>query len=61
MQLHLAYLDLTDPPPGPTPTSPQPTPWDQIDEVARMAALEVLARLIARMLAAQGERETPDD
>ena len=59
MQLHLAYLDLTDPPPGPTPTSPQP--WDQIDEVARMAALEVLARLIARMLAAQGERETSDE
>ena len=61
MQLRLAYLDLTDPPPSPTPTNPPPTPWDQIEEAARMAALEVLARLIARMLAAQGERETPDE
>ena len=61
MQLRLAYLDLTDPPASPTPTNPPPTPWDQIEEAARMAALEVLARLIARMLAAQGERETPDE
>jgi hypothetical protein len=25
--------------------------WDQLDEASRMAALEILARLIARMLA----------
>jgi hypothetical protein len=51
MQLNLAFLDLPHPPPGPAPTSPPPTAWDQLDEAARIAALELLARLIARMLA----------
>ena len=54
MQLHLAFLEPTDPPPGATtPTSPPS--WEQIDEAARMAALELLARLIASMLGAAGE------
>ena len=57
MQLRLAFLDLTNP----TPTSPPPTPWNQIEEAARMAALELVARLIARMLAAQEAREMPDE
>ena len=49
MQLHLAFLDLLDPPRSQsTPTSPPP--WEQIDEAARMAALELLARLIASTL-----------
>ena len=61
MQLRLAYLDLTHPTPSPTPANSPPTPWDQIDEAARMAALEVLARLITRMLAAQGAMETPNE
>jgi hypothetical protein len=61
MQLRLAYLDLTDPPPSPTPTNPPPTPWDQIDEAARTAALELLARFIAQMLAAQEAEEMPDE
>jgi len=60
MQLHLAFLDLTDPP-SPTPTSPPPTPWEQIEEAARTAALELLARLIAGTLAAQETRETPNE
>lgn len=50
MQLNLAFLD----PPEPTPTaskSPLPAAWEQLDEVARIAALGLLARLIARMLA----------
>jgi hypothetical protein len=51
MQLNLAFLDLPNPPPSPAPTSPPPAAWDQLDEAARIAALEVLARLIARMLA----------
>jgi hypothetical protein len=51
MQLNLAFLDLPNPPPSPAPTSPPPATWDQLDEAARIAALEVLARLIARMLA----------
>jgi hypothetical protein len=58
MQLRLVFLDVTDPSPIPTPP---PTPWKQIDEVARMAALELLARLIARMLAAQEAREMPNE
>jgi hypothetical protein len=60
MQLHLAFLDLTDPR-SPTPTSPPPTPWEQIDEAGRTAALELLARVIAGTLAAQETRETPND
>jgi hypothetical protein len=57
MQLSLAFVD----PPDPPPTNSPPTPWDQLDEAARMAALEVLARLIARMVAAQQARETSDE
>jgi hypothetical protein len=58
MQLHLAFLELTDPPPNPT-TPTNPRSWG-IDEAARMAALEVLARLIASMLGAP-EEEMPDE
>jgi hypothetical protein len=60
MQLHLAFFELTDLPPNPTtPTSPPP--WEQIDEAARIAALELLARLFAHMLAAQGTGETSNE
>jgi hypothetical protein len=38
MQLHLAFLELTDPPPSPT-SSTNPPPWGQIDEGARIAAI----------------------
>jgi hypothetical protein len=61
MQLCLALLDPSDPPTSLIPTNPPSTPWEQIDEAARMAALEVLARLIAGMLAAQGAWETSDE
>jgi hypothetical protein len=61
MQLRLALLDLTDPPPSPRSTNPPSTPWEQIDEAARIAALELLARLIAGMLAAQEAREMPNE
>ena len=61
MQLRLAILDLTDPPANPTPANPPTTPWPQIDEAARMVANEVLARLIAKMLAAQEAMEMPDE
>ena len=37
------------------------SPDQQIDEADRMVALEVLARLIAQMLAAQEAREMPDE
>jgi hypothetical protein len=47
MQLNLAFLE----PPNP-PRHQSTGRWDQIDPGARAAALEILARLIARMLAA---------
>lgn len=50
MQLNLAFLDPPQPPSGSTLTSPPPAAWEQLDEAARITALGVLARLIARML-----------
>jgi hypothetical protein len=50
MQLNLAFLDPPEPLPT-APKSPPPAAWEQLDEVARIAALGLLARLIARMLA----------
>ena len=47
MQMNL-FLDPPDLPSSPTPS---PTAWDQLDEGARIAALKLLARLIARMMA----------
>ena len=48
MQLELAF------PGRPTPLAARPKgPWDQIDPQAQIAALEILARLIAQMLAAK--------
>jgi hypothetical protein len=59
MQLHLAFLELMDPPANPT-TPTNPPSWEQIEEAARMAALEFLARLIASTLGAP-EEEMPDE
>jgi hypothetical protein len=61
MQLRLALVDMADPPTSPTPTNPPSTPWEHIEETARMAALELLARLIARTLAVQEAGEMPDE
>ena len=52
MQLKLDFFDYPDPPGGPLGESPVPGHWEQLDEPARCAALEILARLIARMLVA---------
>jgi hypothetical protein len=52
MQLTLAFLDPPDPPVGALSTSLASTPWEQLDEAARGAALRILTRLIARMLMA---------
>ena len=57
MQLNLAFLNPPEPPSGPAPTSPPPAAWEQLDEAARIAALDVLARLIARMLANSPSKE----
>jgi hypothetical protein len=50
MQLNL-FLDPPDLPSSPTSSSPSPTAWDQLDEGAWIAALKLLARLIARVIA----------
>ena len=50
MQLNLAFFDPPDPPRGPLWESLAPSLWEQLDEPARCAALEILAR--ARMLVA---------
>ena len=50
MQLNL-FLDPSDMPSSPMSSSPPQGAWDQLDEPARIAALELLARLIARVIA----------
>ena len=57
MQLNLAFLDPAQPPSGRPPTDLPPAAWEQLDEAARLAALAVLARLIARMLAEASAKE----
>jgi hypothetical protein len=37
------------------------TAWQQLDEALRIAALEILAGLIARMLSARSTREGSDE
>jgi hypothetical protein len=50
MQLNLAFSEEPHRPGRQQP--PSSAPWDLIDPQARAAALDILARLIARMLAA---------
>ena len=52
MQLNLAFFDPLDPSGDPLWESLAPSLWEQLDEPARRATLEILARLIARMLVA---------
>lgn len=59
MQLNLAFLDPPDP--APNPPAALATAWRQLDEASRVAALEILARLIARMLSARSNREGSDE
>ena len=60
MQLNLDLSDQADPPGGHLAKSPTASHWEQLDEPARCAALEILARLIARMLVA-AVREASDE
>jgi len=56
MQLNLAFLEPAN------PAGRQSTGrWDQIDPGARTAALEILSRLIARMLAAKPAKDATDE
>jgi hypothetical protein len=50
MQLNLALPEEPHPPDRPQASSS--APWEQIDPQARAAALDILAGLMARMLAA---------
>ena len=52
MQLNLVFLDPPDRPVEPLAPSGVPIPWERLDAAARSAALDILARLIARMLTA---------
>lgn len=61
MQLKLAFLDPPNLAPNPCPAVPLATAWQQLDEASRVAALEMLARLIARMLSARSKREGSDE
>jgi len=49
VQLNLIFFD----PPDPLGGTLSESPWEQLDEPARRTALEILARLIARMLVAE--------
>ena len=57
MQLKLAFLNLPNLAQNPSPAAPSATAWQQLDE----ASLEILARLIARMLSARSKREGSDE
>jgi hypothetical protein len=52
VQLKLTFVDSPDPPLEPPASRLAPIPWERIDAAARRAALDLLALLIARMLAA---------
>jgi hypothetical protein len=61
MQLTLAILDPPDRPLPPAMPSLGSASWDQLDEASRLAALEILARLIARMLTAESTQVVSHD
>ncbi len=56
MQLNLAFLESPDPRPHQSSGL-----WNEIDPVARTVALEILSRLIARMLAAKPAKDATDE
>jgi hypothetical protein len=60
VQLNLAFFEPPDPPGSPLWENLAPSLWEQLDdEPARCAALEILARLIARMLVAAANEGEP--
>ena len=56
MQLELVFLEGSA-----APAARMKGPWDQIDPQAQIAALDILSRLIAQMLAASSALETSDE
>ena len=61
MQLNFAFLDLPEPSLEPCSDRAPPAAWEQLDEAARIAALGVLARRIARMLVDAPAKETGNE
>jgi hypothetical protein len=61
MQLILAFLGPTERSQNHPRSSLASKPWDQLDEASRTAALEILARLIARMAATDSEKASTND
>ena len=58
MQLNLAFLDPSTPPQSTDPApNPAPGPWAALEPHAQRQALDILARLIARTLAAAQNTE----
>jgi hypothetical protein len=55
MQLSLDIFDQPDVPPR------APVAWEQIDEAARLAAVEILARLISPLLEGDPATEASDE
>jgi len=55
MQLNLEFFDQND------ISQRAPAAWEQIEEAARIAAIEMLARLIARMLQDEPATEAIDE
>jgi len=55
MQLSLDFFDQPDVPPR------APVAWEQIEEAARLAAIEILARLISRLLQDEPATEASDE
>ena len=55
MQLSLDFFDSPDTPPR------APVAWEQIDEAARTAAIEILARLISRLIQGDPATEASDE
>ena len=58
MQLTLAFLNEPDQSPAPSLAS---ATWDQLDEASRIAALEILARLMTQMLTSRPEEVASHD
>jgi hypothetical protein len=56
MQLELVFLEQST-----QSAAPPKTPWPEIDPQAQIAALGILARMIAQMLAAKPTRGAGDE
>jgi len=59
--LNLIFLDEPDLPLSQSLAVGLTTAWDQLDGASRLVALEILTRLIARMLSAQSTKEANDE